>query len=151
MVQEPKRIEISDSGVAGVGFQGNARFGPGTGTILRRLVNYHNIWGSFSVEPENADANSHGWWILWLKSDTSQPDPGWTVAAINSGDLNMKIIACGVWNASNQTPYTSPPIHLNSSRNLVANQELVLTVRQDGITAGNSQMNVMLCAGLSVK
>ncbi len=150
MVQEPKRISLV-SELDGALASTSARFGPGTGTILRRLVNYHNIWGSFSVEPQVADANSNGWWILWLKSDTNNADPLWTLAQVDGGDFNMLVIACGTWVASNQHPFTSDPIHLNSSRNLVANQELVLTCFQNGITTGTSLVNVMLCAGLSVK
>ncbi len=149
MVQEPKRIAI-EVDTAGVGIQKHARFGPGSGSIIRRLTNYHNIWGSFSVEPQTADANANGWWILWLKPDVTQTDPAFTKTVINAQDFNQMIIACGTWMASNQTPFNKE-IHLNSSRNLVANMELVLTVRQDGITAGNSQLNIMLCAGLSVK
>ena len=150
MVQEPKRISINED-TATAGFDITARFGPGTGTILRRLVNYHNIWGSFSCEPITADANANGWWILWLKPDVTQTDPIWTETVINANDFNQMIIACGTWMASNQTPFTSDPIHLNSSRNLVANQELVLSVFVNGLTTGAIQINVMLCAGLSVK
>ncbi len=151
MVQEPKRIEISKGILTGANVQQSARFGPGTGTIIRRLTNYHNIWGGFSVEPQTADANANGWWILWLNGDTNTTDPAWNDTNINSGNFNMLIIACGTWMASNESPFNAVPIHLNSSRNLVANQELVLTVRQNGITAGNSQCNIMLCAGVAVK
>ena len=149
MTSEPKRIEIEQTTI-GAGGTTQVRFGPGTGIILRRLVNYHNIWWGFGVEPQNTDANSNGWWILWLKSNTNDADPAWTETQINSNDFNMLIIACGVWTASNQTPYNFSS-NMNSSRNLVANQELVLTVRQNGITAGVSQINLVLCAGLSVK
>ena len=150
MVAQPKRIDVNE-GIRAAAGNLAARFGPGTGTILRRLVNYHNIWGSFSVEPQSADVNSNGWWILWLKPDTNQGDPLFDQTNLNSGNFNMLIIACGTWMASNQSPFTSEPIHLNSSRNLVANQELVLTVFVNGITSGNAQINVMLCASLSVK
>ncbi len=150
MTPEPKRIDKQSADV-GVGGVVNARFGPGTGTILRRLVNYHNIWGGFTAEPQNADANCNGSWILWMKRDTNTTDPVFTEAEINSGDINMVIIACGLFVASNETPYMHPPIHLNSSRNLVANQEMVLTVRIGGVTAGLVSVDVILCAGLSVK
>jgi len=150
MVNEPKRIEVTST-TANVNSSVSARFGPGTGTIIRRLTNYHNIWWSFAVEPTTADANANGHWVLWLKSDTNNPDPSFTDTDLNSGDFNMLVIACGVWQATNQTPFNSGPQHMSSSRNLVANQELVLTVRQEGLTTGVSQFNLMLCAGLSVK
>ncbi len=149
MVNEPKRIDVQEDtiGVAGVA---SARFGPGTGTILRRLTNYHNIWFGFSVEPEVADANAQGKWVLWMKNNVNDTDPIWSGTVINSGDFNNLIIACGVWSASNQSPYTFSS-QLKSSRNLVANMELVLTIRQDGISSGNSSIKTILCAGLSVK
>ena len=150
MVQEPKRIEIVNTPGVASGVSVNARFGPGTGTIIRRLTNYHNIWGSLGVEPETADANSSGFWILWINYDTNNSDPSWSINEINSGDRNMLIVACGTFKASNQAPFNKE-IHLNSSRNLVANQELVLTVHNIGATAGAVSISVMLCAGLSVK
>ena len=149
MVQEPKRIDTNDTTFA-AGATRRVAFGPGTGTILRRLTNYHNIWGSFCVEPQDADANANGFWILWLKPDVAQTDPVFDSTELNSGTKNMVIIACGCWTASNQTPFNKE-IHINSSRNLVANQELVLTVRQNGLTTGSSRVLIMLCAGLSVK
>ena len=150
MVGEPKRISLTSSAV-GVSTQTNARFGPGTGSILRRLVNYHNIWASLIVEPIDADANSHGSWILWFKADTNTTDPVYNNANITGGDLNMTIIACGLWAASNQTPYVMQPMQLKTSRNLVANQELVMSCFISGQTAGLSRVVISLCAGLSVK
>jgi len=150
MVQEPKRIDLSST-IQGVSGQAQARFGPGTGSIIRRLTNYHNIWGSFGVEPRTAGANANGWWVLWLNPDTGQTDPVFNFTNMNNDSLNMKIIACGTWMASNEQPFTSDAIHLNSSRNLVANQELVLSVFVNGITVDDAQVNIMLCAGLSVK
>ena len=150
MVNEPKRIDIQTS-LSGVNFQTIARFGPGTGNILRRLTNYHNIWAGLMVEPETADANAHGLWVLWQKSNTNVADTDWTLANLQSDNFNMQVIACGLWGASNQTPYNMQPLHLNSSRNMVANQELVFTCKNLGQTAGNSRIVVSLCAGVAVK
>ena len=150
MVNEPKRIDLFTIGNVGVAGQVSARFGPGTGTILRRLTNYHNIWGSVLVEPQDADANANGWWILWLKPDVTNPDPVYSQANILAQDFNQMIIACGTVGSSNQTPFNKE-IHLNSSRNLVANMELVLTYHQNGISSGQARVSLLLCAGLSVK
>ena len=149
MVNQPKRINVEIDSHA-VNTQTSARFGPGTGTILRRLVNYHNIWFGFTAEPELADANAQGNWVLWQKSDTNTTDPVFTDLEINSGDINMVIIACGVFAASNQTPYTFSS-QLKSSRNLVANQELVLTIHLTGVSSGSVSTKKILCASLSVK
>ncbi len=148
MVNQPKRIDLNSTS-AGIGLI-SARFGPGTGTILRRLTNYHNIWGSISIEPQTAGANSNGWWVLWLKPDVTNADPSFNSTAMNDGTINQKIIACGTWACSNESVFNKE-IHLQSSRNLVANMEMVLSVRIDGITAGVNQINILLCASLSVK
>ena len=150
MVQQPKRIDSQIDETLVPGQEVNARFGPGTGQILRRLANYHNIWFGFSVEPEAAEANGAGKWILWLKNNVNDTDPDFSDTVINSGDFNNLIIACGVWAASNQMPYNFSS-HLNSSRNLIANMELVLTVRVDGLTTGQITAKAMLCASVSVK
>ena len=149
MVNQPKRINLAVDSLA-QGAQSDARFGPGTGTIIRRLTNYHNIWGSIAVEPANADANQQGIWVLWLKANTNSADTTWSQATIDADDNTMEVIACGVFSCSNQTPFNKE-IHLNSSRNLVANQELVLSVNLHASTAGNATVRVLLCASLSVK
>ncbi len=150
MVNQPKRISIDSLNPSAVNGQVSARFGPGTGSILRRLTNYHNIWWSFICEPEVADANAHGVWVLWLKANTNSPDTIWSKATIDSDDNTMEVIACGAWAASNQTPSVFSS-RMSSLRNLVANQELILTVTIHGITSGNVRIMPMLCASVSVK
>ncbi len=149
MVNQPKRIQ-ADSSAIGVNQQVSVRFGPGTGTILRRLVNYHNIWFGFSCEPVNADANAAGTWVLWQNQDATNADPTWDFATLGDGTQNMRTIACGVWAAANQMPFNFSS-QLKSSRNMVANNELVLSVRVLGLTAGNVQIQRILCASLTVK
>ena len=131
LVNQPKRIVV-ESESKGVGGQTSASFGPGTGSILRRLTNYHNIW------------------VLWMKPDASQTDVVWSDANIDADLFSMMVIACGQWTASNQTPYIFSS-NMKSSRNMVANQELVISVFINGITAGNARLRAMLCASLSVK
>ena len=149
MVNQPKRIAVVTS-AQGLNVQTSVAFGPGVGSILRRLVNYHNIWFGLSCEPIDADANAQGTWVLWLKPDDTQTDTQWTDANINSDNFNQMIIACGIWGASNQTPYNFSS-QLKSSRNLVANQSMVLSVNRTGITAGLVTVKAILCASLSVK
>ena len=150
MVNQPKRISMIAHPGAGVGNQVSSRFGPGTGTILRRLTNYHNIWFGCTVEPVNADANTSGQWILWLKANTNDPDTTWSLANILTDNFTMQIIACGLYSASNQTPFNFSS-QLKSSRNLVANQELVLTVHFEGVSAGQVSCDTMLCASVTTK
>ncbi len=149
MVDQPKRIAMQ-SQTRAVNQQSDVAFGPGTGSILRRMVNYHNIWWSFSVEPEDAAANAGGLWVLWVRKNVLGPLTQWTNAVIDADTNTMEVIACGVWAASNETPYTFGS-HMNSSRNLVANQELILSVNVHGLTAGLARVRTMLCASLTVK
>ncbi len=149
MVNQPKRIDLT-SQTRVVNQQSNAALGPGTGTIIRRLTNYHNIWGSISIEPEDADANCNGIWVLWLKANTNDPNTAWSQAVIDAQTNTMEIIACGTFTASNQTPFNKE-IHLNSSRNLVANQEMVLSVNLHGVSAGLIRCIELLCVSISVK
>ena len=146
---EPKRI-ANNTTELGNGVQHNVRFGPGTGTILRRLVNFHNIWFGFGAVPVVEDANGSGNWVFWQNLDTNSTDPIWSDAVINSGDENMKIIACGTFFLSNQAPFNFLS-QLKTSRNMVANQELVLSIRPDQVTSGNIRIHSSICAGLSVK
>ncbi len=151
MVNEPKRISVLESSPAlGVGGQHSVRFGPGTGTIIRRLTNYHNIWWGFSIEPQDAAANANGIWVLWNKMNTNEADTTWSLANILTDNFTMQIIACGVWAASNESPYNFGS-NLKSSRNFVANQELVLSVHVNGSSAGLVHVISSLCAGVAVK
>ena len=149
MVSEPKRIVVDD-GTFGANTQENIGFGPGTGDIIRRLTNYHNIWWGFSCEPQNADVNAQGVWVLWMKPDVTQADVVWNNTNINANDFNQMIIACGIWGASNQTPFVFSS-QLKSSRNIVANMELRLSIRVTGVTSGSVAIKSIMCAGLSVK
>ncbi len=151
MVNEPKRISIlEDDGTTLAGEQSSSRFGPGTGTIIRRLTNYHNIWFGFSAVPLQADANASGTWVLWNKLNASEADTIWSLANILTDNFTMQIIACGVWRSSNQTPYNFVS-QLKSSRNFVANQELVMTVHVHSVTTGSVAILTSLCAGVAVK
>jgi len=150
MVNEPKRISVLVDSDVTAGQQTSSRFGPGTGTIIRRLTNYHNIWFGFSAEPVVADANAAGIWVLWEKRDANATDTLWSPATILTDDFTMQIIACGVWAASNQTPFNFSS-QLKSSRNFVANQELVMSVFVDTVTSGGVRTLTSLCAGVAVK
>ncbi len=68
-------------------------------------TNLHNIWFSVCVEPESADANANGTWVLYREEDSTRAifDP--TTVNLNLETINYKIVACGCWTGSNQTPY----------------------------------------------
>ncbi len=106
-------------------------------------VNCSNIWFSFTIEPENADANAQGSWVLFA-NNREEADIDWTDANLNDDTLNQLVIAAGVWSASNQTPITCSKSAGNISRNIRKDGKLGLTIKQTGITAGLSSIRGML-------
>jgi len=139
---QAKRQLVSESNVgAGAATQVTLT----TPTDPREEINFHNIWGSVSVEPQDADANAQGTWVLYI-SRIGQVFVTFTDANINNEASNAIIIACGVWSASNQSPYNSGPIHPKSSRTLQAGDSLALQNVVTGITAGLASNRVMLCS-----
>ncbi len=139
---QAKRIQVNENN-SGVGGQTFATLVAPTDP--REEINFHNIWGSVSEEPQNADANAQGTWILFILRENATT-PVFTDSVINAETNNGIIIACGVWSASNQTPFNSGPIHPETSRTLQAGDNLVLACTVTGITAGLVSNRVMLCA-----
>ena len=110
----------------------------------REEVNFHNIWLSISSEPENADANGAGFWVLQVLQE-GNAIPTWSLAGVQTEDDNAKIVACGVLAAANQGPgnYTT---QIKTSRTLMPGDRLVLSYNVHGLTAGNMSVNLLLCA-----
>ncbi len=119
-------------------------------TDPREEVNFHNIWGSVSVEPQDAGANCQGTWLLMLIRE-NQTIPTMTDAVVNGETNNATIIACGVFSASNESPYNSGAIHPETSRTLQPGDSLILQSVVTGITAGLASNRVMLCAHVTRK
>ncbi len=114
-------------------------------TDPREEVNFHNIWASVSVEPQDAGANCQGTWLLLINRENSTL-PTFTDVVVNGETNNATIIACGVFSASNESTYNSGPIHPQSSRTLQPGDELTIVAVIKGITAGVASTRVMLCA-----
>ena len=139
---QAKRIQIQESNDGVGGF---------TITLLavpdepREEVNFHNIWGSVSVEPQDTDANCQGTWVLYILPKGTI-DVIFTDVNLDAEDSNYRIIACSAFSASNQSPYNSGLIHPETSRTLNAGDRLQLQSVITGITAGLASNRVMLCA-----
>ena len=139
---QAKRIQVNEGND---GVSGSTDVILETPTDPREEINFHNIWGSVSVEPEVTDANCQGTWALFLLRDPNVM-PVLIDVTVNNETYNAKIIACGVFSASNQSPYNSGPIHPETSRTLQPGDKLVLTSVITGITTGTASNRVMLCA-----
>jgi len=117
-----------------------------TGTIEESNgINAHGLTYNFICEPENADANAHGTWSVWCLPRETTALPATSVAAFEAEGDNNVLWACGVWSASNQTPYTSPTFRPKTSRNCPNGTRIVGIVTQEGVSAGVVRVDHMLC------
>jgi len=139
---QAKRIQVNESNIGAGGQVVVALLTP---TDPREEINFHNIWASASCEPQDTDANAQGTWVLLLLPE-NMVGINFTDAVLNGETGNATIIACGIWSASNQTPWNSGPIHPETSRTLRPGDQLILTCHVEGLTAGLASTRVMLCA-----
>ncbi len=139
---QAKRIQVK-SETKGAGGQTNVQLV--VPTSPREEINFHNIWGSVSVEPEVSGANGNGWWVLH-KIHASQAVPTFTVSVVNNETHNANIIACGTFVSSNEGPFTSDAINPKTSRTLEAGDNLILSVFVNGVSSGNVRINAILCS-----
>jgi len=115
-------------------------------TEPREQVNFHNIWIGAASEPQDAAANSQGTWVLGFMADATTPIPTFIDSFVNLETENVRIIACGVYSSSNESPWTLPPTQMKTSRTINAGGRLYLQLVNTGITAGLASLRVMLCA-----
>ncbi len=140
---QAKRIQVNET---------NASAGNGINVILdvplspREAVNFHNIWIGATAEPQDADANNQGTWVLMSIDDPTVAIPTFLDALVNLESHNARIIACGVYSASNQSPWTLPPTQIKTSRTLPAGGRLIMQLLATGVTVGQVSVRAMLCA-----
>ena len=101
------------------------------------VQNIHGLRYCFSVEPEDADANCNGWWmLLCLPSDVMPTSvlPN-TIGELGAGDINPYVWGLGCFTASNQAPY-----HMeftpSTSRTCQKGARLYACMVKEGISAG---------------
>ncbi len=108
-------------------------------------VNFHGMHYCFSIEPENADANSNGFWIVYcLPADVIQSgDLPQSFAQLDNEDFLPYVWGVGCWTASNQAPfhYEFAP---STRRNCQKGARILCVIAQTGISAGNSRVNQTL-------
>ena len=118
--KERRRMQVS-SAALGLGIQNVVSI------AASKAVNMHDIRGSISIEPENADANSVGLWGLIMMERTAVANPFLTVGALNPEAENPLFIAWGTYAASNQTPFNHE-FHVKTSRNVPEGGRVTLIV-----------------------
>ena len=102
------------------------------------VVNFHGIHYCFSLEPENADANANGFWVLYCLPasiiQTSDLPQGFT--DLDNEDFLPYVWGVGCWAASNQAPfhYEFAP---STSRNCQRGARVIGVISVEGISAGS--------------
>ncbi len=139
---QAKRIQVQEANV-GVGGQSTAILT--TPVDPREEINFHNIWGGVTGEPQDAAANAQYTWVLGVQRENTGLTT-FTDVNINNETSNAIIIACGVGSGANEAPFNVQPIQIKTSRTLMPGDALFLQLVTTGITAGLSSNRVMLCA-----
>ncbi len=105
-------------------------------------VNFHGMHYCFSIEPENADANANGFWVVYcLPGDViSSSDLPQSFAQLDNEDFLPYVWGVGCWTASNQAPfhYEFAP---STSRNCQKQARILCVVAITGISAGLARVN----------
>ncbi len=108
-------------------------------------VNFHGMHYCFSIEPENADANANGFWVLYCLPaqlvDTA--DLPSNFVQLNNETFLPYVWGVGCWTASNQAPfhYEFAP---STSRNCQKGARILGQVVVEGVSAGNCRVNQTL-------
>ena len=106
-------------------------------------TNVHGVRASFIVEPEDANANANGNWVLWCIPDPVSAVPSASTSVLEVEGSNPYIWALGTWAATNETAYCKD-IDIKTSRNCQAGARIVLSVDVEGISAGNARIRATL-------
>ncbi len=109
-------------------------------------VNAHNVHVNFICEPQDADANAHGSWVLWCLPDAVSSLPSGIIAVLEVEGSNQFLWASGLWSASNQTPFTLGDTSFRTTRNCANGSRLILQVTMEGVSAGVVRIDTMLTA-----
>ena len=102
-----------------------------------QAVNIHGFRVEAIVEPENQDANSTGFWVVWVLPGgvIQNSDLPTTFAEIGDEKFAPYLWGSGVYAATNQTPAWmgfSP----KSTRNMQSGGRLVFQLGTAGVSAG---------------
>ena len=108
-------------------------------------VNFHGLHYCISIEPENADANCNGFWVVYcLPGDViTTGDLPNTFPGLDDQKFQPYVWGLGCFTASNQAPYTwefAP----RTSRTCKEGARILAYVVTTGISAGAVRINQIL-------
>jgi len=106
------------------------------------MVNLHGYIAQFSLEPQDAGANTNGIWAVWvLPNDTIQnSDLPVTFGDFGSEDRSAYMWGYGPVMASNETPQ-HVIFQPKGTRNMQRNSRVVLQILLQGVSAGLVRVN----------
>ena len=107
-------------------------------------VNVHGLRACGSIEPENADANANGFWIVYClpAQVINLLDLPQNFAQLDNEDFLPYVWGCGCWTASNQAPYHFE-FAPKTSRTCQKGARIVTVVVKSGISAGAVRINLI--------
>ena len=106
-------------------------------------TNVHGLRCSFIAEPEAADANANGNWVIYCLPDEVSAQPGSGTPVLEVEGSNAFIWALGTWAASNQTPYCKD-IEIRTTRNCQKGARIILAVDTEGLTTGEVRLRATM-------
>ena len=109
-------------------------------------VNVHGLRCCGSIEPENADANANGFWVVYcLPSNviSASTQLAESFPDLDGELLNPYIWGIGCWTASNQAPFHFE-FTPSTSRNCQKDARILFSVVKIGISAGAVRINQTL-------
>ena len=108
-------------------------------------VNFHGMHYCFSIEPENADANANGFWVLYClpAQVIATADLPATFATLDNEDFLPYVWGVGCWTASNQAPYHYE-FAPSTSRNCQRGARILGRITTSGVSAGAVRINQTL-------
>ena len=107
------------------------------------VVNVHGLRFSFAVEPEDANANANGTWVLSCLPRQTTPSVTPSTTSLETEVDNTVIWGCGVWTASNESPYTCEDKEFRTTRNCQSGTRVQLQVFREGVSSG--QVRILSC------
>ncbi len=109
-------------------------------------VNIHGLRYCFSIEPEVADANANGFWLLICLPAgviSVSADMPKTFSDLDNEDFLPYVWAVGCWTASNQAPFHHE-VNPKTSRTCQKGARIIAYVVKAGISAGSVRINQTL-------
>ena len=108
------------------------------------VINVHGYRAMVALEPEADNANSSGFWAVWVLPGgvIQNSDLPTTLGNLGNEDFAPYIWGVGLFAVSNQSPFVIE-FAPKTSRNIQRGGRIVLEVVISGLTAGNMSLDTL--------